>query len=67
MTDYVQILSEQQAGLAHLTKILQRDLKDLAVIMGSGTGGSREDLLSHAKDGDALQGSKSILRVSALR
>ncbi|KAJ8082200.1 Nucleoporin nup57 [Marasmius tenuissimus] len=29
-----QVLAEQQAGLAHLTKILQKDLKDLAIIMG---------------------------------
>ncbi|KAF8558659.1 hypothetical protein OG21DRAFT_1455256 [Imleria badia] len=36
-----QILSDQQAGLQHLTKILQRDLKDLGVIMG--TNGERED------------------------
>ncbi|KAH9914103.1 uncharacterized protein B0H18DRAFT_1108484 [Fomitopsis serialis] len=37
-----QILAEEQAGLAHLTKILQKDLKDLAVIQGlrkgAGTG-----------------------------
>ena len=31
---YTQVLAEQQAGLAHLTKILQKDLKDLGVIMG---------------------------------
>ncbi|KAF8128611.1 nucleoporin complex subunit 54-domain-containing protein [Boletus edulis] len=31
----MQILSDQQAGLQHLTKILQRDLKDLGVIMGT--------------------------------
>ncbi|KAI0267500.1 nucleoporin complex subunit 54-domain-containing protein [Gloeopeniophorella convolvens] len=30
----VQILGEQQAGLAHLTKILQKDLRDTAVIYG---------------------------------
>ncbi|KAL0579909.1 Nucleoporin nup57 [Marasmius crinis-equi] len=30
-----QVLAEQQAGLAHLTKILQKDLKDLAIIVGS--------------------------------
>ncbi|KAJ7058450.1 nucleoporin complex subunit 54-domain-containing protein [Mycena amicta] len=29
-----QILSEQQAGLVHLTKILQKDLKDLSVVLG---------------------------------
>jgi nuclear pore complex protein Nup54 len=66
----VQILSEQQAGLTHLTKILQRDLKDLEVIMGNGTGGgvvSGEDWSSHGKDGDTSWGSKSTLRVSSLR
>lgn len=63
---HVQILSEQQAGLAHLTKILQRDLKDLAVIMGNKTGTGGEESSSHAKD-DALWGSMSTLRVSALR
>jgi nuclear pore complex protein Nup54 len=31
---YSQILTEQQTGLQHLTKILQRDLKDLAIIQG---------------------------------
>jgi nuclear pore complex protein Nup54 len=31
----IQILAEQQAGLAHLTKILQKDLNDLAVIYGT--------------------------------
>jgi nuclear pore complex protein Nup54 len=65
----VQILSEQQAGLAHLTKILQRDLKDLEVIMGNGTGGGAggEDSSFHVKDGDTSWGSTSTLRVSALR
>ncbi|KAK7062874.1 Nucleoporin nup57 [Paramarasmius palmivorus] len=33
----VQVLAEQQAGLAHLTKILQKDLRDLAIIMGTET------------------------------
>ncbi|KIJ64824.1 hypothetical protein HYDPIDRAFT_175333 [Hydnomerulius pinastri MD-312] len=36
-----QILSDQQAGLQHLTKILQRDLKDVGVMMG--TNGEGED------------------------
>ncbi|EEB87905.1 hypothetical protein MPER_14544, partial [Moniliophthora perniciosa FA553] len=31
------VLAEQQAGLAHLTKILQKDLRDLAIIMGTET------------------------------
>jgi len=29
----MQILSEQQQGLAHLTKLLQIELRDLAVIL----------------------------------
>jgi len=33
-----QILTEQQTGLQHLTKILQRDLKDLGVIQGEQDG-----------------------------
>jgi nuclear pore complex protein Nup54 len=41
-----QILAEQQAGLQHLTKILQRDLKDLAVIQGkSGEEDAGEDMV----------------------
>jgi nuclear pore complex protein Nup54 len=66
----VQILSEQQAGLAHLTKILQRDMKDLEVIMGNGTGGGGvggDDSSLLAKDGDTSWSSTSTLRVSALR
>jgi len=38
---YFQILTEQQAGLAHLTKILQGALKDLDIIQG--TGEKRDD------------------------
>ncbi|KAF9460397.1 nucleoporin complex subunit 54-domain-containing protein [Collybia nuda] len=61
-----QILSEQQAGLAHLTKILQKALKDLSVIMGNGASGSRgED--SYANDGDSLWSSTNTLRASSFR
>lgn len=28
------MLADEQAGLAHVTKVLRRDLKDLAVIQG---------------------------------
>ena len=35
----IQILSEQQQGLAHLTKLLRNDLRDLAVILEN-TGGT---------------------------
>ena len=65
----LQILSDQQAGVQHLTKILQRDLKDLGVIMG--TNGDRED--GHASadmrfpaSPSLLSSSTSTLRASAL-
>ncbi|GBE83336.1 Nucleoporin nup44 [Sparassis crispa] len=35
LSQIAQILADEQAGLAHLTKILQRDIKDLAVIQGT--------------------------------
>ncbi|KAH9848107.1 nucleoporin complex subunit 54-domain-containing protein [Lenzites betulinus] len=35
LAQIAQVLGEEQAGLAHLTKLLQKDLKDLAVIQGS--------------------------------
>jgi len=35
LAQIAQILAEQQAGLAHLTKILQKDLNDIAVIRGT--------------------------------
>jgi nuclear pore complex protein Nup54 len=53
-----QILTEQQAGLQHLTKILQRDMKDLAVIQGK----SEEEDRS-----ESLLSSTSTLRASTLR
>jgi nuclear pore complex protein Nup54 len=34
LAQIAQILAEQQPGLQHLTKILQKDLKDLNVIFG---------------------------------
>ncbi|KAG6330896.1 hypothetical protein ID866_8196, partial [Astraeus odoratus] len=55
-----QILVDQQAGLEHLTKILQRDLKDLRVITGDGT--EEEDLSS-----EKLYSSTSTLHASTLR
>jgi hypothetical protein len=39
----LQILGEEQAGLAHLTKILQRDRRDIGVIYGEEMG---EDLMT---------------------
>lgn len=41
----MQILAEEQAGLVHLTKILQKDLKDLAVIQGTAVKVEEPDLL----------------------
>jgi nuclear pore complex protein Nup54 len=32
-----QILADQQAGLSHLTRLLQKDLRDLAIIEGTET------------------------------
>ena len=42
----VQILAEEQAGLAHLTKLLQKDLKDLAVVLGKDPKEYDADLMS---------------------
>ncbi|KAH9973980.1 nucleoporin complex subunit 54-domain-containing protein [Lactifluus volemus] len=43
LNQIVQILGEEQAGLAHLTKILQRDRRDIGVIYGEEMG---EDLMT---------------------
>jgi nuclear pore complex protein Nup54 len=37
---------EQQTGLAHLTKILQRDMKDLALMQGKRTQQTEGELVS---------------------
>jgi len=63
LSQIVQILTEQQAGLQHLTKILQKDLKDVAVVMG--TKGSDE--MDAEAAGVNLWTSTSTLRASALR
>lgn len=65
-----QILVDQQAGLQHLTKILQRDLKDLGVVMG--TGGEQEDAHTNvdmrlSTSPSPLNSSTSMLHGSALR
>ena len=71
ITDYwFQILSDQQAGLQHLTKILQQDLKDLGVIMG--TNEEREDGqpgadMRFSASPSPLNHSTSSLHASALR
>ncbi|KAH7910901.1 nucleoporin complex subunit 54-domain-containing protein [Hygrophoropsis aurantiaca] len=53
-----QILADQQAGLQHLTKVLQGNLKDLAVVHGKNT----ED-----EEMETLYSSTSTLRASTLR
>ncbi|KAJ7595012.1 nucleoporin complex subunit 54-domain-containing protein [Mycena floridula] len=55
-----QVLADQQAGLAHLTKILQKDIKDLAIIMGTKPPGSNEE----AAETDMMLTSTSSLRTS---
>ena len=55
------VLSEQQAGLVHLTKILQKSIKDLNVVMGRANSATDE---VYEVDRDELWGS---LRASALR
>ncbi|KAJ7282675.1 nucleoporin complex subunit 54-domain-containing protein [Mycena rebaudengoi] len=47
-----QILSEQQAGLVHLTKILQRDLRDIDVVVKGGQSKGEDG------DGEDLWGSR---------
>jgi nuclear pore complex protein Nup54 len=34
----LQILGEQQAGLTHLTRIIQKDLRDIGIIYGEDDG-----------------------------
>lgn len=34
----LQILREQQAGLTHLTRIIQKDLRDIGVVYGEDDG-----------------------------
>ncbi|KZT26110.1 hypothetical protein NEOLEDRAFT_1155984 [Neolentinus lepideus HHB14362 ss-1] len=63
LNQIAQILMEQQAGLEHLTRILQRDLKDLAVVQGVGVKSEDET----EQQTDFLLSSTSTLRASALR
>ena len=65
LAQVAQILAEQQAGLQHLTRILQKDLKDLGVIMGVKGASSAEDV--HEAGGENLWSSTSTLRASSLR
>ncbi|KII91613.1 hypothetical protein PLICRDRAFT_51753 [Plicaturopsis crispa FD-325 SS-3] len=55
-----QILTEQQTGLNHLTKIVQRDMKDLSIILGTGSASQEEDM-------EQMFSSTSTLRASSLR
>ncbi|RPD60662.1 hypothetical protein L227DRAFT_501697 [Lentinus tigrinus ALCF2SS1-6] len=57
LAQIAQILAEEQAGLAHLTKLLQKDMKDLAVIQGSSP---------QEEDPDSLMSSTTTLRASTL-
>ncbi|KAI0049497.1 hypothetical protein FA95DRAFT_1581713 [Auriscalpium vulgare] len=56
----VQILAEQQAGLAHLTKILQKGLRDTAVIYG-------EAEVEEERRSDLLSSFSQSLRGSTMR
>ena len=53
----IQVLAEEQAGLAHVTSILQRDTKHLGVILG---------MPAKEEEPDALSGSASALRSSLI-
>ncbi|KAG6918308.1 hypothetical protein DXG01_015400 [Tephrocybe rancida] len=48
LAQIAQILSEQQAGLAHLTKVLQKAQKDLSVVLAT-PGGVAEDTSSFSE------------------
>ncbi|KIK55505.1 hypothetical protein GYMLUDRAFT_76459 [Collybiopsis luxurians FD-317 M1] len=64
-----QILAEQQAGLAHLTKILHKDLKDLAIILGRAGEGAGEsiDMLGSSMGSRDTSMKGSTMRLSSLR
>lgn len=65
LAQIAQILAEQQAGLQYLTKILQKNQKDVAVILGRS--GSAEDAYLHEGGGEALWSSNGNLRASTIR
>ncbi|KAA1474539.1 hypothetical protein DENSPDRAFT_781955 [Dentipellis sp. KUC8613] len=62
LNQIVQILAEEQAGLAHLTKILQKDLRDVAVIYGEGEREEEPD-----QRADLLSSFSQTLRGSTIR
>ena len=61
---------EQQAGLAHLTKILQKSQRDLAIIMGTaapgGGGMNGDEVVEGEKLWSNLWSSMNTLRESLL-
>ncbi|KAF8199453.1 nucleoporin complex subunit 54-domain-containing protein [Pholiota molesta] len=70
LAQIAQILAEQQAGLQHLTRILQKDQKDLSMILGNASSTkdtSGDDLSLPTSTDENLWGSTSTLRASALR
>ena len=69
LAQITQILAEQQAGLQHLTKILQKDLRDLNVVFGKSSANMtlEEGAGSVQEGGDNSWGSTSTLRASALK
>jgi len=69
LAQIAQILAEQQAGLQHLTKILQKDLRDLNVVFGKSSANLtlEEGVGSVQEGGDNSWGSTSTLRASALK
>ena len=69
LAQIAQILSEQQAGLQHLTKILQKDLRDLNVVFGKSSANmTLEEGVGSVQEGrDNSWGSTSTLRASALK
>ncbi|RXW20852.1 hypothetical protein EST38_g4994 [Candolleomyces aberdarensis] len=64
MAQIIQVLKDQQAGLAHLTKILKKGKSDMAIVMGQNQNSNEELQL---KEGETLWNSTSTLRASALR
>ncbi|KXN84423.1 Nucleoporin nup44 [Leucoagaricus sp. SymC.cos] len=62
LAQLTQILSEQQSGLSHLTKILQKALKDVGIIMGTNTNSAQSDY-----EVDNLLSSTNTSRASAFR
>lgn len=66
LAQIAQILSEQQVGLQHLTKILQKGQDNIKVIKGIFKASIAEAGAPH-EDGEKLWGSTTAFRASALR